>query len=199
MELMGAYEQSLDSSGRIVRSIRSHHLGRETACEGWNVYDVLGHLIGTTLMYGAGGLSDGEQLESAEIGSDPGWTFALAAKTALDTFAAPGAMEQTFRTPAGEVPGSVALGLALTEAAVHGWDIATASGKSGTIDVEVAESLLAFHRSESAPEWRSGPGALFGPQVPVGDDASPSDRLVAFLGRRPKVVVPAPGLPPSTR
>lgn len=199
MLLLAVYERSLDDSGRIVRAIRSHHLGNETACAGWNVYHVLGHLIGTTLIYGAGGLSADEELVPAEIGSDPGWTYALAAKTALDTFSAPGAMEQTFRLPVGEVPGSVALGLAMTESAVHGWDIATASGKSGTIDADVAQALLEFHRSQAAPQWRVGPNAMFGPEVPLGADASPSDRLVAFLGRRPKAVVPAPGLPPSSR
>jgi uncharacterized protein (TIGR03086 family) len=186
MEMLAAYEKSLDNSGRILRGIRMHHLSRPTACEGWDVHTVLAHLIGTTLMYGAGGLAPNETLEPADIGSDPGWTYALAAKTALDTFGADGAIDRTFRLPVGEVPGRIALGLAATEAAVHAWDIATASGKSGTIEAEVAESLLAFHTEHGAPEWRQGPDAIFGPEVLQPSAAHPSDRLVAFLGRQPR-------------
>jgi hypothetical protein len=32
------------------------------------------------------------------------------------------------------------------------------------------------------PELRPG---RFGPEVSIGDDASPTDQLVAFLGRKP--------------
>lgn len=185
MELLDVYEKGLDTSGRIVRGIRVHHLDRMTPCTGWDVRALLGHLIGITLIYGAGGLSAGEMFAPAEVGDDPGWAYGLAAKSALDTFSTPGAMERTFRLPAGEVPGSVALGLALTEAAVHGWDLADATGKSGTIDSDVAEALLAFHRSVAATEFRLGPDAMFGPEVPVDAGRSESDRLVGFLGRRP--------------
>lgn len=185
MELLSAYEKALDNSGRIVRGFRPHHLGRPTPCEAWDTTALLGHLIGVTLMYGVGGLSADEALQPAEIGSDPGWAYTLAAKTALETFSASGAMERTFRLPVGELPGSAALSLALVEAAGHGWDLAVATGKSPTIDAGVAEVALDVLRPIVTADFRLGPDALFAPEVPVPADASPSDRLVGFLGRRP--------------
>lgn len=183
MEMSAVYEKALDNSGRILRGIRPHHLSRPTPCAEWDVRALLGHLIGVTLMYGAGGLSSGEVFAPAEVGDDPGWAYALAAKTALGTFSAPGAMERTFRLPKGEVTGSVALGFASTEAAVHGWDLAVATGKSATIDSDVAEALLVFHRALPAGQIR--PAARFAPEVAVDAGASASDRLVGLLGRRP--------------
>ncbi|MGH3611959.1 MAG: TIGR03086 family metal-binding protein [Pseudonocardia sp.] len=183
MEMLGLYEKALDNSGRILRGIRGHHLGRPTPCAGWDVNALLGHLISHTQMYGAGGLAAGEVFVPAEAGEDPGWAYAIAAKAALRTFSTPGAAERTFRLPAGEVPGSVAIGLAMTEAAVHGWDIATATGKSATIDSDVAEALLAFHRS-AVLEFQLGQDAAFGPEVPVDADRSASDRLVGLFGRQ---------------
>ncbi len=185
MEILGVYEKALDNSSRIVRGIRPHHLSRPTPCAGWDVRALLSHLIGATLMYASGGLSDDEVLQPAEIGSDPGWTYALAAKATLDTFSAPGAMERTFQLPMGALPGSAALGLALAEAAVHGWDIAVATGKSPTVDSGVAEATLTALRPIVTPEFRLGPHALFAPEVPVSAEQSPSDRLIGFLGRQP--------------
>jgi uncharacterized protein (TIGR03086 family) len=185
MEMLEAYEKALDNSGRIVRGIRPHHLGRPTPCAGWLAGDLIGHLIGVTLVYGAGGLQADEKLQPAEIGSDPGWAYALAAKTSLDTFAAAGAMDAMFRLPVGEVPGSAALALAVAEAAVHGWDLAVATGKSPTIDAGVAELVLAEIRPILTPDVRRGPQPMFGPEVPVATEAHASDRLVGFLGRNP--------------
>lgn len=185
MEMLAVYEKALDNSGRIVRGIRPHHLSRPTPCAEWDVMALLGHLIGVTLMHGAGGLSADEAFQPADIGSDPGWAYALAAKTALDTFGAEGAMDRTFRVPMGELPGSAVLGLALAEAAVHGWDLARATGKSPTIDAEVAEAALVALGPIVTPDHRLGPGAFYGLEVAVPADASASDRLVGFLGRRP--------------
>lgn len=182
MEMLGVYEMALNNTGRILRGIRGHHLSLPTPCPGWDVSALLGHLIGQTQMYRAGGLAAGETFTPAEVGDDPGWAYTIAAKASLETFSEPGAAERIFRLPTGDVPGSVAINLAMTEAAVHGWDIATATGKSNTIDHDVAEALLAFHRS--SPQFRCGPDSMFGPEVSIDPDRSASDRLVGLLGRQ---------------
>lgn len=183
METLGVYETALNNTGRILRGVRGHHLGRPTPCPGWDVSALLGHLIGQTQMYAVGGLAAGETFTPAMVGDDPGWAYTIAAKATLDTFSDPAAAERVFRLPTGDVPGSVALNLAMTEAAVHGWDLATATGKSNTIDRDVAEALLAFHRS--TPGLRHGPDPIFGPEVPTDPELSASDRLAGLLGRQP--------------
>jgi uncharacterized protein (TIGR03086 family) len=68
------------------------------------------------------------------------------------------------------------------EVAVHGWDIARACGRHQPIPAQLAEDLLAL--SMVLVTERDRP-VRFGPPVVVPPTASPSEQLVAFLGRRP--------------
>jgi uncharacterized protein (TIGR03086 family) len=69
------------------------------------------------------------------------------------------------------------------EIAVHGWDLAKGCGHDRDIPSSLAEEL-----GQLAPlvvSHRDRPHR-FGHPVPVSPDASPGDRLVAFLGRDPR-------------
>lgn len=69
------------------------------------------------------------------------------------------------------------------EIAVHGWDLAKGCGHDRDIPASLAEDL-----GQLAPlvvSHRDRPHR-FGHPVPVSPDASPGDRLVAFLGRDPR-------------
>jgi uncharacterized protein (TIGR03086 family) len=67
-----------------------------------------------------------------------------------------------------------------SEIAVHTWDVARATGQSTRLLPEVAERGLTFMSAMLTPENR---GQVFGPPVPVPDDAPVYDRLAAFAGR----------------
>jgi uncharacterized protein (TIGR03086 family) len=68
------------------------------------------------------------------------------------------------------------------EIAVHGWDISQACGQRRPIPDALAATLLGI-APLLIPETARHP--LFGPPVTAPAQASPGDRLVAFLGRRP--------------
>ena len=69
------------------------------------------------------------------------------------------------------------------EVAVHGWDLARGCGHDRTIPAALAEDLL--HIASLVVTHRDRPHR-FGYPVAVPTDATPSDRLVAFLGRDPR-------------
>lgn len=79
-----------------------------------------------------------------------------------------------------QLPGRTLLNVALTDAAVHAWDVATATGDRVTIPPQVAEPLLGFSRAFAD----GARGTAFGPAIPT-DSPDPSDQLVALLGRTP--------------
>jgi uncharacterized protein (TIGR03086 family) len=81
------------------------------------------------------------------------------------------------RLPVEAVAGAGAL-----EAAVHGWDIAQATGERRPLPPDLAADLLDVSRTLAPPRCRR---PLFGEPVDPRPHASPGDRLVAFLGRRP--------------
>lgn len=80
-----------------------------------------------------------------------------------------------------DLPGEVAGAVALTEVVIHGWDVAVASGQSFDVDPATAQACLAHLGQFDA----AGTDGLFGPAVPVPDDAPAIDRIVARSGRDP--------------
>jgi uncharacterized protein (TIGR03086 family) len=70
------------------------------------------------------------------------------------------------------------------EVAVHGWDVAIASGQRFARGLHLLEAAYGFVQSGVAQHPRGSPG-LFGPLVPVPDDAPLLDRLLGLTGRDP--------------
>lgn len=68
------------------------------------------------------------------------------------------------------------------EFAAHGWDVTVACGTERPIPTELASEVLDLATSLINDDRRA---PQFGPMVFVPPTATPSDRFVAFLGRRP--------------
>ena len=82
------------------------------------------------------------------------------------------------------MPAPVMAAVALDELVVHGWDLAVATGQEYRGDDESARRSLEFAASVGDdPEARAG---LYGPAVPVPDDAPVLDRLLGATGRDPR-------------
>jgi uncharacterized protein (TIGR03086 family) len=65
---------------------------------------------------------------------------------------------------------------------IHGWDIARATGQDEKMPEEEVSHVAEFVES-LGDNLRMG--GVCGPAVPVPDDASAQDKLLASLGRRP--------------
>jgi uncharacterized protein (TIGR03086 family) len=81
----------------------------------------------------------------------------------------------------GDVPLRQALRFPVFGLTIHVWDVYHSQHQS----VELSEDLLAFCREvvESVPEGQLRRPGLFGPAQPVPEDATPTDRLMAYAGR----------------
>lgn len=71
--------------------------------------------------------------------------------------------------------------LPVANLALHSWDVHRSQGRA----VELPEELLTFCRGlvESAPENMLRRPGGFGPAQPAPEDATPTDRLMTYLGR----------------
>jgi uncharacterized protein (TIGR03086 family) len=65
---------------------------------------------------------------------------------------------------------------------MHTWDLATASGQPSGLDPEWAAQM---REGMAAMGDALRQGGMFGPVVPVADDANPVDRLIGLIGRDP--------------
>jgi uncharacterized protein (TIGR03086 family) len=72
--------------------------------------------------------------------------------------------------------------IALTEVVIHGWDLARATGQPYDTDPRAVDAILPNVEQTAAEGPVEG---LFGPAVPVADDAPVLERVIALSGRDP--------------
>jgi uncharacterized protein (TIGR03086 family) len=169
----------------VAQDVTLEVLPHPTPCEGWDVQMLLRH-ASESLAALREGVDDGRiGLDPApdEPSGDPVEVFRERAGQLLGVWT--GAVGQ----PALIAVADRCLTLALMastgalELAVHGWDLSWACGQHQPIPQALATGLL---RTSAALVPRTGRYPLFAPPVAVPPTASPSDRLVAYLGRNPR-------------
>jgi uncharacterized protein (TIGR03086 family) len=189
MDVLAEYASAISRNIERIEDLRPDQLAGPTPCSDWDVTALLAHMIGGHQMFAA---ALGQPLPPP--GTDTGASVAgmvasyrVASEASLKAFGAPGALQRVVALPIGEVPADLALGLALTDAVVHRWDLASATGQDTSIDDRVAAPLLAGAQSTITPDLRQPDGVrpAFAEPVQVGEDCPAGERLVAFLGRPP--------------
>jgi uncharacterized protein (TIGR03086 family) len=80
------------------------------------------------------------------------------------------------------LPASLAVEIIPLELLVHGWDVARATGQHIEVPPEVAGHVLNRARELITEDKR---GRSFAAEVPVGQEATVLQRLIAFTGRVP--------------
>lgn len=173
---------------KVVDGVRPDQMSAPTPCTEWDVRAVLNHVTGGSLMFAEcleqGSISDeefGRLMSTDLVGDDPSAVFGAAADRALAAFGAPGAMDQVVTLPFGTMPASVAANIALFDLAVHGLDLAYATGQSTELDPDVLQAGWDAAQGMLGPEMRAT--GMFGEAQPCADDAPMAERLMAFTGR----------------
>ncbi|HUP99588.1 MAG TPA: TIGR03086 family metal-binding protein [Aeromicrobium sp.] len=173
-------------ASRIVHNVKTDQLDDPTRCEGWTVRMLMTHMIGAAQAFAAG-VPVGKVSPQVDVsidlcGDDWGSTYDAAWPGVLDAWAVADPDAST-DFPWGPTPNAIARQLLLMESAVHGSDLAKATGEDSRIPDDVAEAtseLTAILYSD--PANRAGE---FAPAITVPYDASASDKAIAFLGRHP--------------
>jgi uncharacterized protein (TIGR03086 family) len=175
----------------LVSGVRDDQLDAPTPCADTSVGDLLDHVDGLALAFTMAAsktpMEGGSQAPSADgtrLGED--WRNRITDRLA--------ALAQAWRdedawsgmTQAGgvDLPGEVAGLVALDEVVVHGWDVAVASDQGFDCEPHLLEAAYGFVQASAAENPEGTPG-LFGPPVPVPDEAPLLDRLIGLTGRDP--------------
>jgi uncharacterized protein (TIGR03086 family) len=180
MDLVASLEQTFAHTQGVIAGVRPEQHDDTTPCEEWNVRDLLDHVIG--VVEGMGRAAAGEPRQPFSLGEDPAGQFASASTAALAAWKAPGTLDRVIDGGAGPMPGHVLASINLLDTATHTWDLAMATGQPSQLPDRVADAAMEASRAIVSEELRKG---RFGPEQPAPDGASPTDRLVAFLGRCP--------------
>lgn len=186
MDPLTRLQAGIEQARPIIAAAATSDYGLPTPCPGWDVEQLIIHVIGALTMYrdvGINGEVDPALFTRDLVAGDAGTSFNAAGAAAVAAWSLPGKVEGTAKLPFGEFPAAFALQLPAMEMVVHGWDLAKATGQHVEWRPDLIADTLSFGESTfTDPAFR---GNHFAPPVEVGPDADDVTRLVAFLGRQP--------------
>ena len=175
----------------IVDGVRDDQLRGPTPCTEACLGDLIDHLDGLSIAFTAAatktpleGGSPGPSADASRLGTD--WRTRIPEHLATLAEAWRDEAAWVGMTQAGglDLPAEFAGVIALDEVIVHGWDIAVASGQRLRCDPRLVQAAYEYVQSSVAENPKGSPG-LFGPPVPVRDDAPLVERLIGLTGRDP--------------
>jgi uncharacterized protein (TIGR03086 family) len=175
----------VDADARVGR-VTEEDLGRPTPCAGWNLADLLAHMIGQNLGFAAA-VRDGTA--PVEVYAPCPFTrqrWERSVSTLVDAFAHAdlGGGVVLIEIAPSPLPVTFAVGAQLLDTVVHTWDVARALGTSYVPSPELAAEVARVAAVVPDDGRRLLPGAAFAPAR--GEGGSDWEQTLARLGRDPQ-------------
>jgi uncharacterized protein (TIGR03086 family) len=183
-------EPAANQVRRLLDGITDGDLDRPTPSTDTSVATLLDHLMGLTLAFTWAARktpTPGGPPSADASALDPRWREELPVRLSALVAAWREPAAWTGDATAGGVtmPAPQMAAVALDELVMHGWDLAKATGQPFDVDPASAAVVLAFTAESARPEHAGMRDGLFGPVVPVPDDAPDFDRALGYAGRDP--------------
>jgi uncharacterized protein (TIGR03086 family) len=174
-------------ASRVVQNTAGEPLDAPTPCGDWDLRTLLNHTILWTSYSAerrAHGESVAEDLMSKDFTADPGFgeDYAKQIRKAVDAWSAPEAWAGTRDMMGSATPAADIGAMLIMEMALHGWDVARATGQEyratdalGAVLEQTVEAQAAMFRQYQG----------FADAVATDKQATAFDRALALSGRDP--------------
>jgi uncharacterized protein (TIGR03086 family) len=180
MDPVQLFQRATARAAAVMGGVTPGQLTAATPCSAWSVQQLIDHMTGST-DYLLAALA-GEQPAARRGATADDYRAGVAA--VLDALARPGALDQRCMSPlAFEWSVGEATAGTFMDNLVHTWDLATATGQDPTLDADLVDACVAMFLPDMPERGRAA--GIVGPAVAVPVDASPQDRLLGAMGRRP--------------
>ena len=187
--------ESYENAAVIVSGITPEQIDHRTPCPGYDVANLIDHLVEAAHRAAALGRGQapppGDHSPHVELADAPA-QLRCAAGEATQAWEDDARLSSSFTMPWGEeYSGATLVNMYLAELAAHAWDLAAATGQLARLDPSLAAPALEGARAMIKPEYRDmvAKGSPFGAEVPPPGDADDWERLAAFMGRDPRVIL----------
>jgi len=174
-------------AARVVGNVPPHALDTPTPCGDWDLRTLLNHTILWTSYSAerrAHGESVAQDLMDKDFAADPGFRedYARQISKAVEAWSDPQAWAGDRSVMGSATPATEVGAMLIMEMALHGWDVAKATGQEYHADDALAKTLLETVQAQ-AEMFRKYQG--FADAIATGDDAPDFDRALALSGRDP--------------
>lgn len=182
-----AMSAAVAAFGQPLAGVRPDQWSAATGCGDWTVSDLVRHVVGANrmsvvLLSGGDRASGIAAMACPESDAQLAEAFTASAEAQTAAFAAPGAMGATVAHPIGDIPAGQLFEFRLIDLAIHGWDLAVATGQPDDLDPELVDFL--FERLEPRAGHLASTGVFgSGSSGQLSPDAPPQARLLDILGR----------------
>lgn len=176
-------------AARVARGVRAAQLDDSaTPCEGWDVRGLVNHWV----LYTSHGMEHRalrteipEELTTRDFTADADWAARYAAQLdrAVAAWSDPAVWEGAIGEGDSASPAADTAEMLVMETALHGWDVARATGQEFRLSDETAGYVLKAVE-KTAGLYRQYEG--FAAEIPVEDRASGFERALALSGRDPQ-------------
>lgn len=175
-------------AARIARGVSAGQLSAATPCKEWDVRALINHLV----LYSSHGLEHRalrkqlpEEFTGRDFAAASDWAeqYASQLDRALAAWSDPAVWEGEADLGFAVMPAPEIASLITKELAVHGWDLARATGQEHRIS-EAAAALITTVVDAYAEQYRQYDG--FADPVPLPASAPAFERALADTGRDPR-------------
>ena len=151
-------------------------------CDEWDATAVVGHMLDTHRMFL--GFIDEEVPPGPAAEDDPNGAWAHVRDAMHAALADPATAGKEHEGMFGVQRWEESVNRFITpDVLLHTWDLARALGADDALDPAEVHEVFETAKGYPADAMRSN--GAFGPEVPIAEDASEQERLLAFTGRDP--------------
>jgi uncharacterized protein (TIGR03086 family) len=188
-ELPSLFDEAVRQFSTRVALVSDDDWGKPTPDSEWSVADLVMHVIDEHRWMPP--LLAGHDLDTAgkivagsatSADSDRSADWASASVASRQAVGGPGALDESVHLSRGLTPATEYLVEMIFDATVHSWDLAVALDA----DASLPDELVSFLFPVFLGMGDLSASGMFAAPVPVPDDASTQDRLIAATGRRPR-------------
>ncbi len=181
MDMPALIAKAVAATNEVVQGVDASQFADATPCADFDVRALTEHVTSfAPITIAAASKATPDAVEFDPQGFKA--RYAAAVPEIAAAWAAPGALEGSAPFGPGEYPAQVAAGITLSEIVLHGWDLAKATGQSLVVDDDVAEATH-YLMTRGAEGGRQA--GVYGPEVPVPDDADAFTKALGLSGRDP--------------
>ncbi|GAA4605668.1 uncharacterized protein (TIGR03086 family) [Actinoplanes octamycinicus] len=186
MQLNTLLDRSIIDAAAVVHGVEPDQLDGPTPCAEWDVRALTNHLLQVTSALHLAGVrrSVPEDVWARDLIGE-GWAerFDDEGRAAAAAWGRAGAWDGTVVMAGAAVPAPMIAMMFVSDLAIHGWDLARATGQDYRCDDQVAEATHRFLTDMGEQGRQMG---IYAAPVDVAGHAAAFERALALSGRDPR-------------
>jgi uncharacterized protein (TIGR03086 family) len=187
VDVVALHERCVEEFVRRVRAVPGDKWASPTPCPGWNVRELVNHVVGEELwtvpmMAGATIEQVGDRFAGDVLGQDPVATAERAAREAVAAIAEPVRAGRITHLSFGDTPAEEYARQLSADHLVHAWDLAVSVGADAALPADVVGAVAGWFAERE--RWYRASGVI-GERPDADDRGDPRRRLLIAFGRHP--------------